>query len=782
MNTKNKNIFIVFILILSFFACSDSKNSDTNYMSESSSELYLRKKISNTISTKGEVDWYHFKADQVGSILEISCTSNTYRPDVDLLVTAFEDDNTSDKKIRKRLYADHAPENGLLPADIKMNLFIDKPKDIYLSVRDLMDDDFSNNPYYLMLNYLNIHKQNDSDYDNQEININDLNSCKSGYIEYVGDTDSFFFEVSNESIFEIIVEFNTFQTGTDVELSIELYDNNSSLISTISQFNALNYSQLVYLASGKYFLLINDFGKNNYDISSKYNVCINKVSGQELNENDNFDNADDLGILTNSPIQINANLEYNSDIDFYNFHIPSNDLLQIINLKFNDLSNSYIKYQIDIFCNKDIKILSHKYSGEIFEKQINAACSNYYLYVSKDQKSIISNPISYSFNIQLLTVDDPEELAIKNDIFSGNIETGNNTIGTSKPLSKTQINDLACKGKIAYIGDIDWYSIQIDNPEKNHILEVFFENLKPGPVEYALSIMRDNVIKRLIDWQGQDNATKLKTGIMIPSNIEYNEPLNYYIKVYDFQGDDSDAESDYYIRANYIEIPETLPYSILATNYCTIENPIYYWESHKNENLSLTLENKSGEKNNYFVNTSYLDFNNPDVLYEKINDNSVNISFPWIGGYIDYQGDQDWFQIYFGKLNNDLIGLSENWYYEIKILFYSPGSNVEYVWKLYRNNSQNYILVERENNSNGFFASAGDLSTDIEEIYFETPLNDLEQNFWIGDQWKGYFYFNISDFDYVHSENPDNDWGYDNPYYFKIILLYHNDKSYPEDK
>ena len=92
-------------------------------------------------------------------MLKVKCTSNTYRPDVDLLVTVYEEDQQG-KRIR--LLADHAPEDTQLPADITMNVYLDAPKDIYLSVRDLMDDDSSDNPYYLTIDFADSAEENNT--------------------------------------------------------------------------------------------------------------------------------------------------------------------------------------------------------------------------------------------------------------------------------------------------------------------------------------------------------------------------------------------------------------------------------------------------------------------------------------------------------------------------------------------------------------------------------------------------------------------------------------------
>jgi len=185
----------------------------------------------------------------------------------------------------------------------------------------------------------------------------------------------------------------------------------------------------------------------------------------------------------------------------------------------------------------------------------------------------------------------------------------------------------------------------------------------------------------------------------------------------------------------------------------------------------------------YVVNTTLLNYNtaNPENGITKIkNGDLTTISFPWIGGYIDFQGDQDWFQIDLGPLFEEGSEPDSEWYYDIKIALRGPGSSVEYVWKFYRDRNQNQILVDRPRDSNGFFASAGDSDTNIQRIHITIPTEGTDQEFWVGDAWKGKFYLSINDFNYINSEYPDDDWGYDQPYYYKITLIYHPGESNPE--
>jgi hypothetical protein len=155
---------------------------------------------------------------------------------------------------------------------------------------------------------------------------------------------------------------------------------------------------------------------------------------------------------------------------------------------------------------------------------------------------------------------------------------------------------------------------------------------------------------------------------------------------------------------------------------------------------------------------------------------------PWIAGYVDYQGDQDWFLLDFQPLDS-----STSWYYEIFIDFYAPAADTEYVWKFYPDRNKNAVVSDRISGSDGFVASAGKQNNVPAIMNIRTPSTG-ESRFWAGNPWRGQTYFSISDFNYLYNSNgsrnlePDDDWGEYNsaPYYFRVTLVYHPGVSYPQ--
>jgi hypothetical protein len=90
-------------------------------------------------------------------------------------------------------------------------------------------------------------------------------------------------------------------------------------------------------------------------------------------------------------------------------------------------------------------------------------------------------------------------------------------------------------------------------------------------------------------------------------------------------------------------------------------------------------------------------------------------------------------------------------------------------------------------------AWATDLVTDPMEAVAQTVPDDtapvdslLREKIWVSNSWQNdRFYLAISDFNYTRLSGgafntvPDDDWGYNAPYYFQVRLTYHPDESSP---
>jgi hypothetical protein len=769
---KRIYIFMCMAVSLLFTACGLAPEEQA--IDAGTVELALNSTVAGSIAEPGEVDWYHFEAVEANNVLQVNCSSNTYRPDVDLLVTVYEENENGEKV---RLYADHAPEGSQLPADIKMNVYIDAPKDIYIAVRDLMDDESSDDTYYLSIDFSNSSDDNDNFSQAETLSVNDPDGCQSDSINEVGDVDVFRFNAAADGVYAVNVDFSPFTGGTDVELAIDVYDSAGEMIHSLSKNQGYAYNLVHFLTAGSYYVLIDDYGRDDFDTSSPYQICIETVAAGESNDNDGMQSAADMQYDAGTgTFTVSGAIEYIGDEDWYNLPLAaiSTTGFKVLELSFDDGSeNTEFNYRIYVEDAAQAALLDHEYTGgsTAYETQIKAGAGDHYLMISSPGNETFSGEAPYTVSIRVLDVSDPAETVVKAE------GTGNDAIDTADVLTSNTDPNAATEAFIGFRGDEDWYALTIDDTTMPQILEIFLDtDDQPSSVDYYVSIMRDSIIKKIFDANGGDGGTELKTSLLVPA---VGSPVTYYFRVADYQGDDGDGTVPYRIRANINAIPVSLPPDAGITGTVVYHDEISELSDATAETIE--LEHNSLVQKEYRANTSHLNYNvsSPSAGIQKTQAGGLTtITFPWIAGYIDYQGDQDWYRLDFTSLIDDPAG---DWFYEIRIDLHegSPGSNVEYVWKLFRDSNSNQILVDRQNDSNGFFASAGDADTDAQA--FDIMVPDGSQEFWVGDAWSGSFYVNMSDFNYVGSSHPDDDWGYDGaPYYFKVTLVYHPGESYPE--
>ncbi|MCP3869806.1 MAG: hypothetical protein GY703_17275, partial [Gammaproteobacteria bacterium] len=167
----------------------------------------------------------------------------------------------------------------------------------------------------------------------------------------------------------------------------------------------------------------------------------------------------------------------------------------------------------------------------------------------------------------------------------------------------------------------------------------------------------------------------------------------------------------YQITADITSIPDSVASISQIPSGATLR---YYSETDEEPNgaVDVELEVFSSVQPTFKANTTWLDFRTigtPGISTSTTPGfTTTTITFPWIAGYIDYQGDRDLFQIDLGKL--DPLGVETSWYYDVQVrmIVPTPGSSVEYVWKLYRDSNQNNIIMDNPTSPDGYKACAGD--------------------------------------------------------------------------
>jgi len=752
-----KLYLIIPALLLLIFGCSGSDNPSRD--EDPVTELNLRQDATGQIASVGDVDWYHYRVTEANTVMEISCRSNTYRADVDLLVSVYEE-NASGEKIR--LYADHAMEDSQLPADIKLYIYIDTPKDIYIAVRDLKDDECSDNNYYLKIDFTTSDQGNENFSQAVSITVDDEQSCQVDAINSIGDVDCFTFTADTDGIYEVKVDYTPYQGGTEVKLTLDLYDSDGVLIDNLATGRDNQYYMRLSLLAGDYYVLVDENGRNDFDNSSTYQICINSIDTDENRQNDTAGTA--TLVSTGSPMEISGSLDYSGDQDWYRFSTTGSGL-KVLNLTFT-VANINFKYQINVEDADNNLLLTHDQSGGItvYATQIRAGEGDYhYLMIEAADGQTITQPASYEVSLDVLTITDPNDAAN----LGNSPDTAVELIAGAAAVSDTYIG---------FRGDVDWYKISVPavDPIQAQVLEIDLQNSAASDVEYYLSILYgSSIVKKVFDSNGEDGATHLKMSILVPKS---DQDLTYFFKVCDYQGDDGDSAIAYEIKADIKQFITALP----TDGYGDLADTQYYAEPNElDETSTITLQHSSIQETEYKVNSSLLDFHQdtlPDWITTTTDGEGLTtITFPWIGGYIDYQRDMDFFEVDLGPY----VATDTNWYYEIKMeLHVGDGSEVEYSWEFYRDSNQDQVLVDRPSSASCIFAGNGDTTPeDVAGI----DLSDGFDEFWVGDVWAAdspKFYISMSDFNFVDNA-PDDDWGGNLPYYFKLTLIYHPGESRP---
>ncbi len=810
----------ILLLLLSigflFVGCSDS---DTDSLSESpvielevspSGDAITSRRVAGKISTEGEVDRYHLNLVETGRILQIKCTSGTIRPKVDLLVHVFEQD--ADGNLRM-IAGTHAPEDAIQPADLKINIYVDRPKELYIHVRDLKDDDSSDNTYYLTANYEAAPDGNGTF--ETAVSLTPGGDPQEEVIGTIGDVDCFSFSVTQSGVYDVLIDFDPV-SGTDVKLSIDLYAPDGTLIETRDQGN--NSTHLVhYLAATgageTYKVVVDDDGKDDFDTMSTYEVSISQNSVNEVNTNDTPAIAMDA-----VPASFDgASIDYYEDIDWYKVEIPDGPGdIDIMALDFD--SNINITYRLSMYAiddsdrdtfniNDETPVYAHDFRSAtdppyhvILKLDTLGDDENYYLAVQPQNGASITGNSPYDASVSVSRISDPDEAGPGNDTDATAIDI------PDPPRTHT--------GRISYRGDVDWFELTIDLSDTDDQVLSFALDIPPNnEVEYAMDIERTcrpdemtscSVNKHLRNTSSAFRSVDLKTGIVVPAQSHTSGEATYKIKVYDFQNDDGE-NTDYTLSWSIDTIPG-VPSSAAVGG-----SAIYNDEQEERNtgsdgytgevtinytNSTATFEYTTGTSFTYRVNNKMFDLDEDGAAST---DGSVTtITMPWVSGYIDYQSDEDWYGV---DLSEPYIDGDTDWYYEIDVELVAVNSDVEYVWDYFPDTDNNSIVnggicsTDVWSDCNGIAANGGDMDPSQNSVNsslsgdLREPDDEPHPTPWIGSRndsysWNGVVFFRVSDFNFMPSSGSvdpesDDDWGFDAPYFFRVILTYHSGVSNP---
>ena len=786
-----KKLAYMILIMLLLNGCNGESSDTSGGLSDG--ELQLDQTVTGAISVEGEVDLYHIRVNDANTILSVSVEGDTVHPDVDLLVTAYKDEVSEST----RMLADHAQENSYLPADVNMNIYLDSPKDVYITVRDLMDDEADpEQKYHLTVSTVGSYEENNDFSSATALTAGNPGSSVTEKIDYTGDKDCYSFIVNQEGVYAVSVDFDPFVGGTNVRLAAQLYGPDGELIDSSTNIPGNGFNLLAHLvpSTDPYHVVIEDTGNDDFDQSSLYSININSVAVNEAFQNDTRDEATPMTDSGGQVYTVSAALDYaaasegennTGDRDWYS--LPVDDIsvagIKVINVSMTDRDAVQdLTYRISLMDESGAVLLSHDFTGgaAAYGCQVKAGTGTHYLLVQAAENERVQESEAYGINVEVTGVIDPAE--------TGN---GNNT----ESLATDITSGTPVEGRIAYRGDVDWYRISVPTASPG-ILEVYLDSAS-SMIDYDVQVrINDTTIKRIYDTNGSDASTQLGTSMFIDANSQGT--TDYYIKVADYQGDDGDS-IPYTLRVNTAPVPVDSGVASAPDN----EYRYYFSEAEERamdaeRSADIELEIWTTEQPAFKADTSLLDFRADDLsaLHIERTDNAdgtVTISFPWIAGFVDYQGDRDFFQLDLNTL--DPANPDTQWYYDVEIkLATRSATGVEYNWKFYRDHNGNGIIMDNPGADDGYRACNGDTTLSTEAIDITTPTGSDE--FYVGDRWttqtpKYYtVYIGMSDFEYVNlptsnpddpvaNPDPDDDWGYDAPYYFKVTLTYHPGVSYP---
>ena len=148
---------------------------------------------------------------------------------------------------------------------------------------------------------------------------------------------------------------------------MDLYDSQGALVSALNRTQRRDYHMISYLEAGDYYLLVDDFGKNDFDTASPYSVCVTTVESAEIMVNDSRLDAAAMAYdsLTQT-FSAEGSLDYIEDQDW--FYLPLHDVdttgFKILQVQFDNLDpDVQFRYQLELEDEgRDIK-LAHTFVG-----------------------------------------------------------------------------------------------------------------------------------------------------------------------------------------------------------------------------------------------------------------------------------------------------------------------------------------------------------------------------------------------------------------------------------
>lgn len=736
------------------------------------------------IERVGDVDWYEFTTTEDNQELAIKVQSKTVRPDIELLATVYKEDESGNKV---RLYADHSTEGSVKTPEVDIALVIDEPQTIHIAVRDLRDDEADGYDYLLSIDAAAGADRSSSFAD--AISLNE--SCQKDVIGSRDDVDTFSFNVSEAGVYRFITEYEK-KDADSPDLIVKLFAENGALISQTKDaaIGGKTFAMVQYLQTGTYYMVAEDYGHDQFDTYSPFTVCASASQSTEAGKNDDLESA--TAITLGSVIE--GSLDYDLDQDWYQVpvQVSGNGDVNILYLEFDTTTaHDAYRYDVKVVDASGNALFTHSHNAVSggFNTELKVESDGpYYLvvtpvgdavYTESDKGDVITNA-DYSAIINTQTVTDIGE------------RDGNDAIDEFYSLS----NGETVNAKISYRGDLDWYGLTVPSNE-DVIVEVFLETENQnsgGDVDYSLAVFDSDVIRILDDELGGDAPTKLKTSFFMAARDDA-QPNTLKFRVKDILDNDANAQSGYRLQANIVAIPTALDGQGEFSGARYVSESAEQSLKRSRDEDTVILENSDPNFDRTFADDRTLLVFDGESSHEQFTRQTdaetgvVTFTSGWMGGYVDYQGDQDFYKfnlsalipteqqtddegaLLFDEDNNPvMVDADSTWYYEIKVELVADATDVEYAWKIHKDLDGN----QKVNNYSGIW------STNADRTYANEAINltsGADGSIW-GNQkeYEGTYYFKVGDYNMAGSNMnlyQDYDWGYTAPYYFRFTLTYY---------
>jgi hypothetical protein len=580
---------------------------------------------------------------------------------------------------------------------------------------------------------------------------------------------------------------------------MSLYGADTLLVDSWSESQNGVYSLRRHLDAGTYTFSVEDFGRNDFDLAAPFRTCITTISDLEVMENDTLETADVYDLTSENPT-IEGSIGHQTDVDWFRLTIPAlaGSDLQLLDVTLNaNQSGEDLQYTI-MDANGVIKFsYIHTAGSGSLSQQILLGEGDHSMSVSLADGERSDEDAEYSVILEERAVNDSAELGIANNLIENALE-----LTSATPV----------EGKIAYRGDIDWFELNVTPLASDYqVLEFSLTSSVESVVQYQMQVFLDEAIAA-VDDPLVDDVLDISTAILVPplKDSETSGVRRYFVKVSDVYANKSDADATYSLLGTVRSLngyDDSQLHSNVDESRSVFTAEPEEQERQAAESNLIQLELNGYTTRSFSVQTDALKFIDPQdagLSVRTVNaDGSISIDLPWVSGFIDYSGDQDWYALDLTDLGylvdngsgpeTEYSDKDGEWHYQLKIdLVSKAGENSEYQWRLYRDQGDNQIVRDRETtDGDGYFAQQGDKTLTTEAVSLTSDglkEGDETIQFWVNDDWSARFYLAVSDFDFKRNPmseatNPvsDADWSApESPYSIRVSLIYFPGLHQPE--